>query len=219
MCTTWTSTSCVFSNLPVASYKINLIATNQTGTNVTGVPTAANTGAIYTCVNDGVTCDVPDANQTFQSYGNSLGGLGDCTFAAAANWEQLTLGVAPNSTTVQSQFLKAGGSLVTGLSPSGLFNYWENSGIAGTHIKSVNLMGTDQITVESEFQNIGPMLASLTLIPGQAIAGESTSGGGHMVVVDGYTPQGPVIISWGQELQMTWQQWELEAVGLWGINS
>ena len=218
-CTTWSSTSCLISNLPIASYKINLIATNQTGTNVTGVPTAPNNGTLYSCTNDGVTCDVPASNQTFKSFGNNLGGLGDCTFAAAANWEQLTLGVTPDESTVEGQFLKAGGSAVTGLAPSGLFNYWENSGIAGVQIKSVALMGTDQLTVQNEFENLGPMLASLTLIPGQAIAGESTSGGGHMVVVDGYTPQGPVIISWGQMLQMTWQQWELEAVGLWGINA
>lgn|GEM_PF-5343906 len=218
-CTTWASTTCVLSNLPIATYHINLLATNQTGTNVVGVPTAPNTGAIYLCVNDGATCDVPALTQTFQTFGNKLGGLGDCTFAAAANWEQLTLGITSDEATVEAEFVKAGGSAVTGLAPSGLFNYWEHFGIAGVAIKSVALMGTDQLTVQNEYENIGPMLASLTLIPGQAIAGEKTSGGGHMVVVDGFTPQGPVIISWGQMLQMTWQQWELEAVGLWSINS
>ena len=218
-CTTWASTSCVMSNLPVTTYHVNLLATNQTGTNVIGVPTAPNTGAIYPCVNNGVTCDVPSTTQTFETFGNAVGGLGDCTFAAAADWEQLTLGINPNPATVQEQFVNAGGSLQTGLAPSALFNYWEHSGIAVARIKSVALMGTDQLTVQTEFENIGPMLASLTLIPGQAIAGESTSGGGHMVVVDGYTPQGPVIVTWGQELQMTWQQWELEAVGLWSIDS
>ena len=156
-CTTATSTSCVISNLPMATYRVNLIATNQTGTDVVGVPTVSNTGVIFPCDNDGVTCDVPSTNQTFQTFGNTVGGLGDCTFASAADWEQLTLGLTPDPKTIQEQFLNAGGSLATGLAPSALFNYWENSGIAGTRIKSVQLMGTDQLTAMGESKTGMPL--------------------------------------------------------------
>jgi len=40
----------------------------------------------------------------------------------------------------------------------------------------------------------------------------------HWVVVDGYTPEGPLVATWGKTLQMTWQQWNLEVVSMWGIT-
>lgn len=43
------------------------------------------------------------------------------------------------------------------------------------------------------------------------------SEGLHEVVVDGFTPRGPLVVSWGQTLQMTWRQWSAEAIGMWAV--
>jgi len=45
---------------------------------------------------------------------------------------------------------------------------------------------------------------------------DQMSAGKHMAVVDGFTPEGPLVVSWGQTLQMTWAQWNTEVVNIWG---
>ena len=35
----------------------------------------------------------------------------------------------------------------------------------------------------------------------------------------GFTPAGPLVVSWGESLQMTWEQWNDEVVGMWGIGA
>ena len=40
----------------------------------------------------------------------------------------------------------------------------------------------------------------------------------HDVVVVGFTPEGPLVVSWGEVLQMTWQQWSDEVLGMWGVG-
>ena len=78
---------------------------------------------------------------------------------------------------------------------------------------------TDQIDVENGIRDYGELLAELSFSPGQNIAGVPESGSKHMLVVDGFTPQGPIVVTWGMTLQMTWQQWNLEVTGMWGINN
>ena len=218
-CTTWNKTSCTISGLPGAAVRINIMVTNEVGTNISGIATVANDGLIYSCIQDNVTCDPGPVNNVYQTYGNTSAGLGDCTFAAAADWEQIKYNVNPDATTIGAEFIQAGGSLTAGLTPNALFSYWENYGIAGIKAATVQKYYTDEIDVENGVLSYGAMLASLTLTNGQNIAGQSTTGGGHMVVVDGFTPEGPIIVSWGLSLQMTWQQWNLEVVGMWGINN
>jgi hypothetical protein len=43
--------------------------------------------------------------------------------------------------------------------------------------------------------------------------------GGHDVVVDGFTPEGPLVVTWGQTVQMTWQQWGALMTGMYGIGA
>ena len=218
-CTTWTSTTCIISNIPSGPTTTYLMATNEIGTNVNGISTIANSGAIFNCIQNVTDCYPGPINDVFQAYGNTFAGLGDCTFAAAADWEQLNLGINPDAATIGAEFSDAGGSLIYGLTPQALFNYWQTHGIAGVVIKGVSKYYTDQIDVQNGVRDYGELLATLTLSPGQNIAGQSTTGGGHMLVVDGFTPQGPIVVTWGATLQMTWQQWNLEVTGMWGINN
>jgi len=218
-CTTWTATTCTISNVPSGASTTYLMATNEVGTNVSGIPTIANSGVIDKCVTNSTDCYPGPINEKFQAYGNTFAGLGDCTFAAAADWEQLNLGVNPDAATIGAEFRDAGGSLTAGLSSQALFSYWKTHGIAGVIAKNVKEYYTDQIDVQNGIRAYGELLAELRFVPGQNIAGNSQNGGGHMLVVDGFTPQGPVVVTWGTTLQMTWQQWNLEVTGLWGINN
>jgi len=38
-------------------------------------------------------------------------------------------------------------------------------------------------------------------------------------VVDGFTPEGPLVTSWGETIQMSWEQWNAEVIGMWGIGA
>jgi hypothetical protein len=40
----------------------------------------------------------------------------------------------------------------------------------------------------------------------------------HDAIVDGFTPEGRLITTWGETIQLTWEQWNAEAVGMWGIG-
>jgi len=218
-CTTWTSNTCIISNVPDGSSTTYLMATNEIGTNVNGISTIANSGDIFNCIENATDCYPGPVSDVFQAYGNTFAGLGDCTFAAAADWEQLNLGVTPDAATIGLEFRDAGGSETGGLSAQALFYYWKTHGIAGVVIKGVTKYYTDQIDVQNAVRDYGELLASLTFSPGQNIAGLPMTGGGHMLVVDGFTPQGPLVVTWGLTLQMTWQQWNLEVTGMWGINN
>ena len=218
-CTTWTGTSCILKNVPSGTSTTYLMATNEVGTNIAGISTIANSGQILDCNRSDSDCYPGPTDETFQAYRNTYAGLGDCTFAAAADWEQLNLGLHPDPTTIGFEFHDAGGSETGGLNVNTFFNYWKTHGIAGVIAKKVSPYYTDQIDVENGVRDYGELLAELVFSPGQNIAGYSQTGGGHMLVVDGFTPEGPVVVTWGTTLQMTWQQWNLEVVGMWGINN
>ena len=218
-CTTWTGTSCIIKNVPSGASTSYLMATNEVGTNVAGISTIVNSGQIDKCDPIDSNCYPGPTYETFPAYGNTDAALGDCTFAAAADWEQLNLGIHPDQTTIGYEFHEAGGSETNGLDVNTFFSYWKNHGIAGVVAKKVSSYYTDQIDVENGIRDYGELLAELSFSPGQNIAGLPASGGKHMLVVDGFTPQGPVVVTWGTTLQMTWQQWNLEVVGMWGINN
>ena len=156
---------------------------------------------------------------SYQTYGNTApDDLRDCTFAAAANWEQVVLGLHPDSTLIGYEFGQAGGS-DTGLTPDELFGYWQTFGIDGVHLVGVVSFTTDQTDVENGVRDYGGMLVELRFPQNGGFAQYTVSAGNHMVVVDGFTALGPLVVSWGQTLQMTWDQWSAEVVNMWGIDA
>ena len=64
------------------------------------------------------------------------------------------------------------------------------------------------------------MIAALDLKAGYSIGFIVVSENSkHAVVVVGYTPLGPLIVTWGSTIQMTWQQWNVEVTNLWGFET
>jgi len=148
--------------------------------------------------------------------------MGSCTFAAVANWQEIALGLHPDPSLINKQFVAAGGNVNLGLTTDQVFNYWRTFGIAGVFLDSSKQLPIDPVNVQRAIDdpNIRVIIASLNLGKNQNFAGISIANPSyHWVVVDGYTPQGPLVVTWGQTLQMTWQQWNLEAVTTWTVST
>ena len=179
---------------------------------------AAPVVGLETC-NPGPDCDYGPISSRFPSYGNvAPDALGDCTFAAAADWEQIALNRTPDPTLIGFEFAQAGGT-TEGLTLDALWNYWTQNGIAGVTLTGTKSYFIDQTDVEDAVRDYGAMIITLEWTNPDGFAQYTVSGGNHVAVVDGFTPLGPLVVSWGQTLQMTWAQWNNEVTGMWGISA
>jgi hypothetical protein len=155
---------------------------------------------------------------TYNNYGNiAPANLGDCSFAAAADWEQIVLHRTPDPSVIGYEFAQAGGSAADGLTLTAFFNYWQQQGIAGVVATGLHSYFTDQTDVENGVRNYGALIAVFQLVAGDGFAQYTVGAGNHVAVVDGFTPEGPLVVSWGQTLQMTWAQWNGEVSTMWGV--
>lgn len=168
----------------------------------------------------GTDCDYGPIYATYQSYGNTApDDLGDCTFAAAANWEQIVLNVSPEPTLIAYEFGNAGGTAAGGLAQSELWTYWEQDGINGIHLTGLHSYLTAQTDVQNGVRDYGAMIVEFNFAQGTYFGNIQMNAGLHDAVVDGFTPEGPLVVSWGQTIQLTWQQWSAEVMGMWGIGA
>jgi hypothetical protein len=169
----------------------------------------------------GLQCDYAEAYESFPTWGNVAPvALGDCTFAAAADWEQLLLGVHANETELGYEFAQAGGTAERGLGQNALWTYWRKYGIAGIQITGTNRYTTDQAGVENAVNDYRALIVEFSFAAGDWVGFYTMPNTNlHDAVVDGYTPEGPLVVTWGETLQMTWEQWDDEVVGMWGIGA
>ena len=214
--------SCSMSGISSTS-KLSLMASDETGSYHSDQIAIQNSGIPTPCVRAPMKCNLGPGLLTYPTYGNSVPtGMGSCTFAAVANWQEIALGLHPDPSLINKQFVAAGGNANLGLTTDQVFNYWRTFGIAGVFLASSRQLPIDPINVERAIDdpNIRVVIASLNLSKNQNFAGISIPNPSyHWVVVDGYTPQGPLVVTWGQTLQMTWQQWNLEAVTMWTVGT
>jgi len=197
-----------------------LMATDENGSYKSADPLIANSGSTLPCVNFQNYCQSTLAGRTYPLYGNSgPDSIGDCTFAAVANWEHIVLGKNPDPAIIGFEFSSAGGTSASGLSHDRVFSYWKNFGIAGVFLQAQHPYYIDPYDLENALDNpdIGVVIAELQFVKGQNFAGYLPGTGGHWVLVVGYTPMGPLVVTWGATLQMTWQQWNYQATYMWGI--
>ena len=213
-------TDCVISNV-LGDSTFYIMAKDQIGSYKYSDPIIPNSGASEDCSNFQHYCQSTLAGTEYPMYGNSgPDAIGDCTFAAVANWEHIVLNKDPDPAIIGYEFRAAGGSDVSGLSSLAVFNYWRNFGIAGVYLKSVQSYFIDPYDLQTALDNpdIGVVIAELQFTKGQNFAGTYPLGG-HWVLVVGYTPTGPLVVTWGETLQMTWQQWNYETTYMWGITT
>lgn len=164
----------------------------------------------------GPECDVGPIHETFAAYGNTAT-LGDCTFAAAANWEQILLHNHPEPQQIASEFGEAAGTQVGGLSQTAFINYWMTDGIGGVEVAGLQPIATDPADVRAAIGAYTALIVGFNFAEGDYIGEQRVTAGAHEAVVDGYTPEGPLVVTWGQTVQMTWEQWENEVVAMWAV--
>jgi hypothetical protein len=182
-------------------------------------PIGANVVGLSPC-QAGPHCFYGPITTSYPTYGNTAPALlGDCTFAAAALWQQIVLGRHPDPTQIGYEFADAGGTEAGGLAQERLWSYWHTHGIAGSVLNGITSYTRSQADVENGVRDYTALIVELRFGQGWGFAQYTMPAGAHDVVVDGFTPVGPLVVSWGQTLQMTWAQWEAEAVGMWGINA
>jgi len=168
----------------------------------------------------GPECDYGAGEQDFPAWGNVAGdGVSDCTFAAAANWEQVVLGWEPFTSVIAEEFAQAGGNTQTGLEQGALWSWWEHEGIAGSYLTSVDPYPTTPEALRVGVRRHKALIAQLHLTTGWHIGRFQGVAGFHDVLVVGFTPPGPLIVSWGQVLQLSWRQWSTWAIGLWSLTA
>ncbi len=203
-----------------AQATFSILATDQTGSYPIKGRAYQNSGNIINCVQGEFNCVLGPINSTFSSFGNDAStGLKNCTFAAVGNWESAALGIHPDPQIMNADFIKSGGA-TKGLSNDQVFAYWSKFGIGGTLLKTATPLFTDPESLKASVSDpkIQAVIAQLYFGKGQNFAGVTMDlPTYHWVVIDGFTPAGPLAISWGKTLQMTWQQWNVEVVSAWKI--
>ena len=213
-------TQCSLSGISQKS-KISIMATDQTGSYPIIGPAVQNSGALELCQENAKTCLISRYFETIPSYGNEgTDAIKSCTFAAVANWEHVVLGLVPDPAEIDAEFATSGG-LDNGLTNDQVFSYWKEVGIGGVHLQEATPIYVDPLTVQTIVGSpkYKAIVAQLYLSNGQNLAGFTVTGPFyHWVVIDGFTPTGPLVMTWGLTLQMTWQQWNSEVVSAWRIT-
>ncbi|MEJ0014413.1 MAG: hypothetical protein WDN07_02300 [Actinomycetota bacterium] len=138
-----TTTSCLMTGAS-SSGQFVIMATDQTGSDITTQYAIQNSGAVYHCQAMQHWCNPGSPTAAFPTYGNVAPVLiGDCTFAAVANWENIVLGINPDPTLIGLEFSQAGGTLNVGLTNDQVFSYWQHYGISGEYLTSAKSVPTD----------------------------------------------------------------------------
>lgn len=117
-------------------------------------------------------------------------GIADCGFAAAADWEILTLHRVPIESQIIKEFYAAGGSASNGLDETIWMRWWAQHGISGVR---VSLMRRPNSWLDGLVQAHRAVIAV---------------SGGHALVVAGFGPGGPEVITYGETRQESWAQWD-----------
>lgn len=169
--------------------------------------------------------DVPMA---FKMFGNDE--YGDCAFAGQGNADVAWTSLSGKSQEITDAQILGEYSRVTGFVPSqpdtdqgtnlkDALNNWRQHGIAGRHkIKLyAELDYKDQALVQRAIYEFDGLYIGVQLplsAQGQKVwdiaggqKGDPGTWGGHCVFIVDYTTQGPVVVTWGMTLQMTWGFW------------
>jgi hypothetical protein len=160
------------------------------------------------------------ATYTYDTYGNTgPSPIGDCAMAAAADWIETTFGTYPSSPEIVSDYWAAeddyNSGADVGLTSTELFDYWQTNEIGGT-----SLTGADPISssnVEAELSDGYVLLSSATLPAGYPLG--DGQGGGHFWILVGYSSYGPMVVSWGEEFQISWADFDSWTTGVWALGA
>jgi hypothetical protein len=134
------------------------------------------------------------SNAAWQDFGNDR--LPDCTFAAAGNWEE-AMGFHPNAVRVIHEWKAAGGNS-RGIDPEAFFRWWEHRGIAGIRVRVRTEPWEAAKRAEHLLHHYRFLLAVGWVDP--------FGGGGHEILLDGYTTRSLEYVTYGEQRSMSWRE-------------
>ncbi len=154
----------------------------------------------------------------FPTFGNVYpSNLNDCLFAAAADWRIIVRHQTPGSADVIADYRRAtaGGHDLF----DDFYRYWTLHGIAGHRIAgwhTINMVGVND--VESAVRKHKALLVIFLFHHGDTVGGVDAGVGGHAAIIDGYSPKGPLVVTWGTTYQMTWSEYWTSVRSLYAIE-
>lgn len=157
---------------------------------------------------------------TFPDYGNSYpSNLPDCLFAAAANWQSVVLHTTPREALVEREYILAAAHSGRGVSESQFIEWWRTHGIGNVVVRGwtdVNFSQRSDVT--SALRTHRALFAVFTFSRNATIGGARVEAGRHAAILDGYSPTGPYVVTWGHTYQMTWREFSSSVNSLRFIN-
>ncbi|MFI5036228.1 MAG: G1 family glutamic endopeptidase [Acidimicrobiales bacterium] len=171
---------------------------------------------LYACA-PSRTCDYGPINYSFPNY-RSVCSLEDCSFVSAANWEQIVEAVTPSATLLAADFGAAGEIFGGGLVMSDLWSYWTAQGIDGVYLTGTSRLSRSKVRIESAILAQGALLLEDVTTHSSYLGTAKYGAGTAIMVADGYTPKGPLVVYQGRTIQMTWAQWTAQVRLVWGLS-
>ena len=155
----------------------------------------------------------------YNSYPNYSGVCSgqDCFFVSAANWDQVAAGVTPSVSQLKADYVASGQPFGGGLNVQDLWSYWTTSGIDGIYLVRVTTIGLSKSSVEFGVLHHRALIVKVATTRASYIGTEKVGAGTAIMIADGYTPKGPLVVYQGRTLQMTWLQWNAQARSVWEI--
>jgi uncharacterized repeat protein (TIGR02543 family) len=172
---------------------------------------------LYHCAKS-TTCDIAHANMNFTNY-SSVCAYQDCTFASAANWEKVVLGLDTTVTTLKGEYANAGETFYGGQNIPQLWRYWRTQGVNGATAEKITPYSRSRASTENAVSKFGALIAKDVATKGAYIGTTQYSGGIAIMVIDGFDPKGPLVVYQAKTIQMTWAQWNTQVKGMWGVTA
>jgi hypothetical protein len=153
------------------------------------------------------------AGHAYSAYDNvGSGALEDCTMAAAADWIETAFGTVPSDQETIDAYWQAeaeyNGGRDVGLAVTEFFSFWQNKGTDGTLLTGTTPLDSDAAIETYLSKNLsgGDALIADASLPNGFPPGQT--GAGHQWIIVGYSSYGPMIVTWGQEIQISWARFD-----------
>lgn len=171
--------------------------------------------AAFACA-PGPHCYRSTTRTSFPTFGNVYpSNLSDCMVAAAADWEIIVRHRHPSVSAVIDDYRSAATSDTAGLNEDVFAWYWSSYGVDGYTMKSWHVLAvSSRRDVERAVRRYRALYAIFDFRSDSTLAGRQVGAGGHAAIIDGFTPQGPLVVTWGTTFQMTWPEFWASASSL-----
>lgn len=100
-----------------------------------------------------------------------------------------------------------------------LWSYWKKSGIDRAYATKVAVWSHSQGSVQNGVLHFGSMIAELVVSKTSALSNHFGVYGGILLTVDGFDPEGPLVVFETKTTQLTWAQWNSSVYGVWGVST